>query len=87
VVPAHLNEISPGDVRGTFPGFTYQVGNLLSAGVPYAQTFLVEERSWQYGQALGIVALLAGVTIAVLINLGPEGRHVDMSGGSGAGAE
>src|SRR5262249_35044697 len=27
VVPAHLNEISPGDVRATFPGFTYQVGN------------------------------------------------------------
>jgi SHS family lactate transporter-like MFS transporter len=83
VVPAHLNEISPGDVRGTFPGFTYQVGNLLSAGVPYAQTFLVEERSWQYGQALGMVALLAGLTIAVLINLGPEGRHVNMSGETG----
>ena len=79
VVPAHLNEISPGDVRGTFPGFVYQVGNLLSAGVPYGQTFLVEHHNWQYGQALALAAICAALTIAVLVNLGPEGRHVVMS--------
>ena len=79
VVPAHLNEISPGDVRGTFPGFVYQVGNLLSAGVPFSQTFLVEHNGWQYGQALALAAVCAAAAIAVLINLGPEGRHVDMS--------
>ena len=32
VIPAHLNELSPADTRGTFPGFTYQIGNLISAG-------------------------------------------------------
>ena len=32
VVPAHLNELSPPEVRGTFPGFVYQFGNLLAAG-------------------------------------------------------
>ena len=32
VIPVHLNELSPDDVRGTFPGFTYQLGNLISAG-------------------------------------------------------
>jgi SHS family lactate transporter-like MFS transporter len=79
VVPAHLNEISPGDVRGTFPGFTYQVGNLLSAGVAYGQTSLVVNQHWQYGQALALAAVCAAVAIAVLINLGPEGRHVVMS--------
>jgi SHS family lactate transporter-like MFS transporter len=31
VVPAHLNELSPAEVRGTFPGFTYQIGNLLAS--------------------------------------------------------
>lgn len=80
VVPAHLNELSPGDVRGTFPGFVYQVGNLLSAVVPYSQTYLVEHHQWQYGQALALVAVGAALTIAVLVNLGPEGRHVTMSG-------
>ena len=79
VVPAHLNEISPGEVRGTFPGFVYQVGNLLSAGVPYGQTFLVEHNHWQYGQALALAAVCAALAIAVVINLGPEGRHVVMS--------
>jgi SHS family lactate transporter-like MFS transporter len=31
VVPAHLNELSPDIVRGTFPGFVYQLGNLLAS--------------------------------------------------------
>ena len=87
VVPAHLNELSPGDVRGTFPGFVYQVGNLLSAVVPYSQTFLVEHHQWQYGQALALVAVGAALTIAVLVNLGPEGRHVNMSGEESAPAK
>jgi SHS family lactate transporter-like MFS transporter len=80
VVPAHLNELSPGDVRGTFPGFVYQVGNLLSAAVPYSQTFLVENHQWSYGQSLALVAVGAALAIAILVNLGPEGRHVTMSG-------
>jgi SHS family lactate transporter-like MFS transporter len=29
VIPVHLNELSPDSVRGTFPGFTYQLGNFL----------------------------------------------------------
>ena len=31
VIPAHLNELSPPAVRGTFPGFAYQLGNLFSS--------------------------------------------------------
>ena len=32
VIPAHLNELSPADARGAFPGFAYQLGNLLASG-------------------------------------------------------
>jgi SHS family lactate transporter-like MFS transporter len=32
VIPVHLNELSPDDVRGTFPGFVYQLGNLIALG-------------------------------------------------------
>ncbi len=32
IVPVHLNELSPDEVRGTFPGFAYQLGNLLASG-------------------------------------------------------
>ena len=31
VIPVHLNELSPADARCTFPGFTYQLGNLFAA--------------------------------------------------------
>ena len=40
VVPAHLNELSPGSVRGTFPGLAYQLGNLLAASTGNIQTWL-----------------------------------------------
>jgi SHS family lactate transporter-like MFS transporter len=30
VIPVHLNELSPDDARGTFPGFVYQLGNLIA---------------------------------------------------------
>jgi len=41
VVPAHLNELSPPSVRGTFPGFAYQLGNLLSSRNAVIQAKLV----------------------------------------------
>ncbi len=31
IVPAHLNELSPGPVRAVFPGLTYQLGNLIAS--------------------------------------------------------
>src|SRR5579862_9172005 len=44
VVPAHLNELSPPAVRGTFPGLAYQLGNLLSSRNSVIQARLAEER-------------------------------------------
>ena len=32
IIPAHLNEIAPRLARGTFPGFVYQLGNLIASG-------------------------------------------------------
>jgi hypothetical protein len=31
LIPVHLNELSPDDARGTFPGFVYQLGNLIAS--------------------------------------------------------
>ena len=44
VIPAHLNELSPSAVRGTFPGFAYQLGNLLSSRNVVIQAKLAENR-------------------------------------------
>jgi MFS transporter, SHS family, lactate transporter len=32
IIPAYLNELSPDLTRGTFPGFVYQLGNLIASG-------------------------------------------------------
>ncbi|MGA8098704.1 MAG: MFS transporter [Candidatus Cybelea sp.] len=40
VIPSHLNELSPADVRGTFPGFTYQLGNLIAASIAQMEAVL-----------------------------------------------
>jgi len=37
VIPIHLNEISPSGARGTFPGFTYQLGNVISAPAAFLE--------------------------------------------------
>jgi SHS family lactate transporter-like MFS transporter len=85
VVPAHLNELSPHDARGTFPGFVYQLGNLFAAGIVTAQGFLVEDAHWTYAEVLALMTGAAALLIAVLVNLGPEAREVDMATGKPSG--
>src|SRR3954451_2569270 len=40
VIPAHLSELSPDEIRGFYPGVTYQLGNLLAALNPPLQTWI-----------------------------------------------
>ncbi|MGH8279608.1 MAG: MFS transporter, partial [Gammaproteobacteria bacterium] len=54
VVPGHLNELSPDDVRGTLPGFVYQLGNLLVAWVAYALAAAAEARGGDYAFAQSV---------------------------------
>ena len=44
VIPAHLNELSPPAVRGTFPGFAYQLGNFLSSWNIEIQSRVAKQR-------------------------------------------
>jgi MFS transporter, SHS family, lactate transporter len=44
IIPAHLNEIAPGLARGTFPGFVYQIGNLIASGTLQIITTLAATR-------------------------------------------
>jgi SHS family lactate transporter-like MFS transporter len=79
VIPAHLNELSPADARGAFPGFAYQLGNLLASGNAVWQAQLAEARGDDYGFALAVVASAVAVVIAVVTFLGPERRGVDFT--------
>ncbi len=76
VIPAHLNELSPNEVRGTFPGFAYQLGNFLASGNAVIQAGMAERRGGNYGMALAIVAAITAVAIAFLAAVGPEAKGV-----------
>ena len=74
VIPAHLNELSPGAVRATLPAFVYQAGNFLASyNGPY-QAKLAEAHGGDYGYALALVAGIVAVAIAVLVRFSPEKR-------------
>jgi SHS family lactate transporter-like MFS transporter len=80
VVPAHLNELSPPAVRGTFPGFTYQMGNLISAGAAQWQAILAARfptpgGGADYARVLAIVALAVFIAVGVLAAIGPEAKE------------
>jgi SHS family lactate transporter-like MFS transporter len=77
IVPVHLNELSPGRARGTFPGFAYQLGNLAASWNVVFQTSIAESRHDDYGLALALFAGGAAVAVAALSWLGPERRDVD----------
>ncbi|HEY7898703.1 MAG TPA: MFS transporter [Gemmatimonadaceae bacterium] len=80
VVPVHLNELSPDEVRGTFPGFAYQLGNLLAAGNATIQAGFAADHGGNYALALGLVAAIAAVVIAALTYFGPEQHGVRFGG-------
>lgn len=74
VIPVHLNELSPGSVRATLPGFIYQAGNLAASyGGPY-QAKIAEAPGNSYGYALALFAGVVAVCIIVVIRFSPERR-------------
>ena len=76
VVPAHLNELSPDEIRGTFPGFTYQLGNLLASANATLQAGLAEHYAGDYAFALALVVTVVAILLALLVGLGVEAKGV-----------
>jgi SHS family lactate transporter-like MFS transporter len=76
VVPTHLNELSPDAVRGTLPGFAYQLGNLLAAGTATAQAWLAHRHGGDFAWAMSLWIAVVAVVLAALVWLGPEARGV-----------
>jgi MFS transporter, SHS family, lactate transporter len=80
VIPVHLNELSPDEARGTFPGFTYQLGNLLASVNATLQAEIAMHSGGNYGLALAIVAGIVAVVIAILTALGGEAKGAQFGG-------
>jgi SHS family lactate transporter-like MFS transporter len=76
VIPVHLNELSPDSVRGTFPGFAYQLGNLFASKNGTFQASMAVSFGNNYGLALGITAGVVAALVALVTACGPEAHGV-----------
>jgi SHS family lactate transporter-like MFS transporter len=74
VVPAHISELVPDQIRGFMPGFAYQCGILLAGTITYLQALFGSATSYSNAMALTAVAVFAST--AVVVSLGPEKRGV-----------
>jgi SHS family lactate transporter-like MFS transporter len=77
IVPVHLNELSPAMARSLFPGFAYQLGNLIASQNAPIQAGIAEARGDDYAFALALVCAIAALVIAVWTALGPERKNAD----------
>ena len=79
IVPVHLNELSPGEVRGTFPGFAYQLGNLFAANTAVVEARLADHfrnasGHPDYAKALALFSFVIFLAVIVLAAIGREER-------------
>ncbi|RGB29474.1 major facilitator superfamily protein [Rhizophagus diaphanus] len=81
VVPAHLNELSPSEFRGTFPGLTYQLGNLISSSSAQIEAKLGERFTKNgkpdYGLVIAILTLIVIFLLVVLTLFSREYKDID----------
>jgi MFS transporter, SHS family, lactate transporter len=76
VIPVHLNELSPDNARGTFPGFVYQLGNLIASVNATLQAWIATSYGGDYAFALALVAGTVAIVIAILTAVGIEAKGV-----------
>ena len=79
IVPVHLNELSPPLARSLFPGFAYQLGNLIASKNAPIQAGIAEARGDNYALALALVCGITAIVIAIWTALGPERKNADFT--------
>jgi SHS family lactate transporter-like MFS transporter len=88
IIPAHLNELAPALVRGTFPGFTYQIGNLIASATLQIEATLAAHRyatpaQPNYANAMAFFMVVVFVAVVVFTLFGylvaPERRTQTLS--------
>jgi SHS family lactate transporter-like MFS transporter len=77
IIPVHLNELSPPLARSLFPGFAYQLGNLIASQNAPIQAGIAQARGDNYAFALALVCGIAALVIAIWTALGPERKNAD----------
>jgi len=78
VIPAHITELSPDNVRGFLPGFAYQCGVLIASSVAYLEAVLATRMT--YAKSMAIVAAIVFSAAAIIAWLGRERHAVEFGG-------
>jgi len=79
VIPVHLNELSPPEIRATFPGVVYQLGNFIASRNLPIQVMIAEAHGNNYGLAMASVVGTVVVIIVLMVVWGPERRGIAMA--------
>jgi MFS transporter, SHS family, lactate transporter len=79
IIPVHLNELSPPEIRATFPGVVYQLGNFIASANLPIQVAIAESHAGNYGLAMAVVVGTVAVVIALMAAFGPEHRGIAMA--------
>jgi SHS family lactate transporter-like MFS transporter len=80
VIPAHLSEMSPDEIRGFYPGVTYQLGNLIASLNLPIQERLAASHGYPFALAATIVPVLIAVILVTAV--GKENKGIAFGGGS-----
>ena len=79
VIPVHINELSPDQLRGFFPGLAYQFGVLIASGSAYFEARMAHFMS--YGRAMGLFATVMILVGVLVIAAGPEAHRAEFGRG------
>ena len=74
-------------MRGTFPGFAYQIGNLIAAVNGALQSEIGRLKGGNYAFGLALVVGTVAVLLATLSLLGPEAHGAVFAGSKPQPAE
>ena len=74
VIPVHINELSPNELRGFFPGFAYQIGVLIASTASSIEVYFGAKE--HLAQTMGIFAATVFLIGAVVVAFGPEAKGV-----------
>ncbi len=77
VIPAHLSELSPNNIRGFMPGFAYQCGVLLAGSVGALEATFAEHMS--YATAMAVTAATVFALTAIIAGLGHEKKGIEFA--------
>ncbi len=77
VIPAHLSELSPNQIRGFLPGFAYQCGALFAGPVNTFEVIVAGHIGYANAMAATAASVFA-LTIALAV-LGPEKKGIDFA--------